>query len=119
MSGRRLLGAAVLASILGLTGSLATASATLTSLTARSTAEAKVAVSGAIRPRAARPLAVAHEVYGYLPYWELNRASARTVDYGTLRTIAFFALRVTGSGALERQTPVHRAYMASTAVAGT
>ncbi|TMG22083.1 MAG: hypothetical protein E6H96_12090, partial [Chloroflexi bacterium] len=119
MSGRRLLGAAVLASILGLTGSLATASATLTSLTARSTAEAKVAVSGAIRPRAARPPAVAHEVYGYLPYWELNRASARTIDYGSLSTIAFFAIRVTGSGALDRQTPGYRAYVSSAAAAVT
>ena len=119
MSGRRLLGAAVLASILGLTGSLATASATLTSLTARSTAEAKVAVSGAIRPRAARPPAVAHEVYGYLPYWELNRASARTIDYGSLSTIAFFAIRVTGSGALDRKTPGYQAYVSSAAAAVT
>ena len=76
-------------------------------------------MSGAIRPRAARPPAVAHEVYGYLPYWELNRASARTIDYGSLSTIAFFAIRVTGSGALDRKTPGYRAYVSSAAAAVT
>ena len=58
-------------------------------------------------------------MYGYLPYWELNRASARTIDYGSLSTIAFFAIRVTGSGALDRKTPGYRAYVSSAAAAVT
>jgi hypothetical protein len=108
-SGRRVLGITALAAVLALGGALTTATDPPTGL----------ASSRSILPRAHRAPAVTHEVYGYLPYWELNRGTARLLDYGSLSTIAFFAIPVTGSGALDRRSPGYRAYLSSAAAAVT
>jgi hypothetical protein len=54
-----------------------------------------------IRPRARRPVAVSHEVYGYLPYWRLDAGTVHRLDFGTMSTIAFFAVPIAGNGALD------------------
>lgn len=47
-----------------------------------------------IRLRADRRPAPSHQVYGYLPYWQLDAGTAQRLDYRRLSTIAFFAIPI-------------------------
>ncbi len=44
---------------------------------------------------------LSHEVYGYLPYWELNSTVNDYLRYDLLTDIALFSIGVTSSGALD------------------
>ena len=55
-----------------------------------------------IRTRAHRRPTPSHQVYGYLPYWQLDAGTARRLDYRQLSTIAFFAVPIGVDGALQR-----------------
>ncbi|HEX5828687.1 MAG TPA: glycosyl hydrolase family 18 protein, partial [Candidatus Limnocylindrales bacterium] len=44
------------------------------------------------------------QVYGFLPYWELNGAASR-LDYDVLSTIAYFSVGVTAKGNLRKRDP--------------
>ena len=72
-----------------------------------------------IHPRAHRRPAPSHEVYGYLPYWQLDAGTARRLDYRRLSTIAFFAVPIGADGALDRQAIGYRAYVSRAARAVT
>ena len=72
-----------------------------------------------IHPRAQRRPAPSHEVYGYLPYWQLDAGTAGRLDYRQLSTIAFFAVPIGADGALDRQAVGYRAYVSRAARAVT
>jgi hypothetical protein len=42
------------------------------------------------------------EIFGFLPYWELNASSLR-LDYGRISTIAYFGIGADGSGNLQKR----------------
>ena len=69
--------------------------------------------------RARHGVAVSHEVYGYLPYWRVDAGTAQRLDYSTLSTIAFFAVPITRSGALDTSSPGYDAYVSPAAAAVT
>jgi spore germination protein len=72
-----------------------------------------------IRPRASHRVAVSHEVYGYLPYWRVDAGTVDRLDYSTLSTIAFFAVPIQRSGALDTGAPGFEAYISPDAAAVT
>jgi chitinase len=72
-----------------------------------------------IAPRADVPSLLSHEVYGYLPYWRLNSATAGQLDYGLLTTIAFFGLGIKATGDIDMAWRGSVAYMSADAVAVT
>lgn len=43
------------------------------------------------------------EVFGFLPYWQVNSSSLR-IDYARISTIAYFGVGVDGSGNLKKRT---------------
>ena len=47
---------------------------------------------------------VRRQVFGFLPYWEVNGAATR-LDYDVLSTIAYFSVGVDGKGALKKRDP--------------
>ena len=47
---------------------------------------------------------VRRQVFGFLPYWEVNGAASR-LDYDVLSTIAYFSVGVNGRGALKKRDP--------------
>jgi glycosyl hydrolase family 18 (putative chitinase) len=72
-----------------------------------------------IHPRADVGTLLSHEVYGYLPYWRLNAATAGQLDYDLLSTIAFFGLGIKATGDLDMAWRGSVAYMSADAVAVT
>ncbi len=72
-----------------------------------------------IIPRARHGVAVSHEVYGYLPYWRVDAGTVHRLDYSTLSTIAFFAVPIKRSGALDTDAPGFQAYVSTAAAAVT
>jgi spore germination protein YaaH len=62
---------------------------------------------------------VSHEVYAYLPYWNLGPSTAGRLDYGSLSTIAMFAVPFAANGALDRHALGYRAYVSASAAAVT
>ena len=72
-----------------------------------------------IIPRARHGVTVSREVYGYLPYWRVDAGTARRLDYSTLSTIAFFAVPIKRSGALDTGAPGFDAYVGPAAAAVT
>ena len=72
-----------------------------------------------IQARRPRPTALSHEVYGYLPYWDLHAGTARRIDYRLVSTIAIFAVPIGPSGRLVRSSPGYRAYVGRAARAVT
>ena len=72
-----------------------------------------------IRARASHRVAVSHEVYGYLPYWRVDAGTVNRLDYSTLSTIAFFAVPIQRSGALDTRAPGFDAYVSRDAAAVT
>lgn len=75
--------------------------------------------ASAIRARANRPASLTHEVYGYLPYWQLNAGTAERLDYRLLTTIAFFGIGIKSDGNLDRRGWGYAAFISPHAVAVT
>ena len=48
------------------------------------------------------------EVYGYLPYWEVDAGTDAYLRYDLLTDIALFSVTVTSSGAIDTSTPGYR-----------
>jgi len=48
------------------------------------------------------------EVYGYLPYWEVDAGTNAYLRYDLLTDIALFSVTLTGGGALDTTTPGYR-----------
>src|SRR5262245_35389748 len=57
------------------------------------------------------------QVYGYLPYWEINRSTAAHLRYDLLTTIALFGMGITASGQIDETTPGYDAYLGKNAAA--
>jgi spore germination protein YaaH len=53
----------------------------------------------------------AREVFGYLPYWELDKGIDAYLRYDLLTTIAFFGIGYASDGHLITDAPGYRAYM--------
>jgi spore germination protein len=85
---------------------------------ARSAADA-VPVDPGINPlvKQARPLS--HIVYGYLPYWRLDGATAGRLQYDLVSTIAFFGLGIAANGTIGMTAAGARAYLSDDAIAVT
>jgi spore germination protein YaaH len=66
-----------------------------------------------IRARAHGKAAPSHEIYGYLPYWQVGADTAGSLDYARLSTIAFFAVPIRKTGYLQRTASGYRAYTSS------
>ncbi len=114
---RSAMGSALLAAILALGGTLAEpAAAGPSAPTVRAVAPRPDA---GLRARANRPPAASDEIYGYLPYWQVNDRTARRIDYRLVTTIAFFAVPVRGDGTLNRTSAGYRAYVSRAARAIT
>jgi spore germination protein YaaH len=108
---------AILAAILALGGTLAEPAAP--GLTGLSVLAATPRPDPGVRPLARRPPAASHEIYGYLPYWQVDAGTARRIDYRTVTTIAFFAVPVHADGTLNRTSAGYRAYVSRAARAVT
>ena len=78
-----------------------------------------LAADPGVHARSHQKPAPSREVYGYLPYWQLDAGTAKRLDYRHLSTIAFFAVPVRASGALDRQSRGYRAYVSRAARAVT
>lgn len=87
-------------------------------LDAAGPAAARAADPG-IRARSDRRPAPSHQVYGYLPYWQLDAGTAGRLDFRRLSTIAFFAVPIRADGALDRDATGYRAYVSRPARAVT
>ena len=55
------------------------------------------------------------EVFGYLPYWELNSGIDAYLRYDLLSTIAFFGVGIKADGSLDTTTSGYKAYMSDLA----
>src|SRR5207253_2113336 len=55
-----------------------------------------------------------HEIYGYLPYWQVDGGTVGALDYGRLSTVAFFAVPIRTTGYLQRGSSGYRAYVGRT-----
>ena len=73
----------------------------------------------AIRARASRAPALTHQVYGYLPYWQLNSGTAERLDYRLLSTIAFFGIGIKPDGNLDKRGMGYAAFISPSAIAVT
>jgi hypothetical protein len=73
--------------------------------------------TASLRPLAASGIAtgLAREVFGYLPYWELNSGTDAYLRYDLLSTIAFFGIGYGGDGVIDTASPGYRAYTGETA----
>ena len=60
---------------------------------------------------------LSREVFGYLPYWELDAGTDAYLRYDLLTTIAFFGVGYGADGALITGAPGYRAYMSDRATA--
>ena len=58
---------------------------------------------------------LAREVFGYLPYWELNSGTDAYLRYDLLSTIAFFGVGIKADGSLDTTTAGYKAYMSDLA----
>ena len=52
-----------------------------------------------------------HEIYGYLPYWQVAGGTVDALDYRRLSTIAFFAVPIRKTGYLQRSSSGYKAYV--------
>jgi spore germination protein YaaH len=69
-----------------------------------------------IRARAPSHVRLSQQVYGYLPYWQLDGTTARRLRYDLLTTIALFGMGITASGDIDTKTPGYRAYLSRNAI---
>jgi hypothetical protein len=79
------------------------------------TPEDNVAAPGIVA-RSARAPAVSHQVYGYLPYWQLDAGTADRLDYRVLTTIAFFGIGIRADGNLDKLGLGYLAFVSPSAV---
>ena len=70
-----------------------------------------------IRARAPTHALISHQVYGYLPYWQLDGSTAQRLRYDLLTTIAMFGIGIERTGDLDRTTPGYKAYASANAIA--
>jgi spore germination protein YaaH len=70
-----------------------------------------------IRARAPTHAQISAQVYGYLPYWQLDSTTATRLRYDVITTIALFGVGITASGDLDRTTPGYAAYLSANAIA--
>ena len=110
---------AVLAAMLAVGGILAEPSAVAPLSNGSTASAATPRPDPGLRARSARPPAASHEIYGYLPYWQVDARTARRIDYRTVTTIAFFAVPVQANGTLNRASAGYRAYVSRAARAIT
>jgi spore germination protein YaaH len=61
------------------------------------------------------PLPLTHEVFGFLPYWQMTSTSVAGLRYELLSTIAIFGIGIKRSGALDTTTRGYAAYTGATA----
>jgi hypothetical protein len=109
---RRLALVAVPAALLGGIVLLAS-SPTPAPLAAGPSADPGGSVQASIRPAARAPSSTpvpipGHEVYGYVPYWEMDEGIAAHVASTDLSTLALFSVTHGGSGALATSEPGYR-----------
>lgn len=76
--------------------------------------DSSLVVTG-IRARAPSHVRLTHQVYGYLPYWQLDSTTARRLRYDLLTTIALFGIGIRATGDLDKDTPGYAAYMGQAA----
>ena len=69
--------------------------------------------------RVNRATSLTHEVYGYLPYWQLNGSTAERLDYRLLSTIAFFGIGIKPDGNLDKRGFGYAAFISEDAIAVT
>ncbi|HVA87860.1 MAG TPA: glycosyl hydrolase family 18 protein [Candidatus Saccharimonadales bacterium] len=69
-----------------------------------------------IRPRAGHPPTLSQQVYGYLPWWNLDAGTAGRLQYDLLTTIAFFGIGIGPTGSLDRRGLGYLAFMSPDAV---
>ena len=74
-------------------------------------------VATGIRDRAPTHARLSQQVYGYLPYWELNRSTAAGLRYDLLTTIALFGIGITAGGSLDQKAPGYVSYLGKNAAA--
>ena len=70
-----------------------------------------------IRARAPTHAPLSQQVYGYLPYWQLNATTAGRLRYDLLTTIALFGIGITDKGDVDTTTPGYAAYLGGNAIA--
>jgi spore germination protein YaaH len=75
--------------------------------------------ASSIRGRVNRPTSLTHQVYGYLPYWQLNNETAKRLDYRLLSTIAFFGIGIKPDGNLDKRGFGYAAFISDDAIAVT
>ena len=57
-----------------------------------------------IRARAPTHALISHQVYGYLPYWQLDGSTAKRLRYDLLTTIAMFGIGIDAPATLTDDT---------------
>lgn len=63
------------------------------------------ATAGSVTPQAAISLnGLRREIFGFLPYWEVNSSSLR-LDYAKISTIAYFGVGADAAGNLQKRNP--------------
>ena len=77
------------------------------------------AVSSVIRPRTGRPPALGRQVYGYLPWWNLDSGTAGRLRYDLVTTVALFGIKIHADGSLDRTSPGYVGYLGPAAAAVT
>src|SRR6185503_7446158 len=61
--------------------------------------------SGTVSTQAAiTPAGLRREIFGFLPYWQVNNSSLR-LDYTRISTIAYFGVGADGAGNLQKKNP--------------
>jgi spore germination protein YaaH len=60
---------------------------------------------------------LSREVFGYLPYWELNDGTDAYLRYDLLSTIAFFGIGANADGSIDTTQQGYRAYVSDRATA--
>ena len=58
---------------------------------------------------------LSHQVFGFLPYWEIDAKTDAYLQYRLLSTIAFFGVPIKPDGTLNTGSPGYTAYMSATA----
>ena len=78
--------------------------------------DSSLVVTG-IRARAPSHVHLSQQVYGYLPYWQLDGTTAGKLRYDLLTTIALFGIGVRANGDLDTTTPGYQSYLGRDAIA--
>jgi putative cell wall-binding protein/spore germination protein YaaH len=98
-----------LAVLLVILAALPSSSAAAVATPAPSLAPTGRAASAAPLPEGQFARRLSSEVYGYLPYWEIDAGTDAYLRYDLLTDIALFSVTVDGNGALVTNAPGYRA----------